>query len=149
MLAGTDTTATLLPGLTCILSRNPEKLARLPKEARDTFSCFNDTTTKLSQLVFLSACMEEALRMYPPLPVGLPRKTSEGGATVCGRCVAGEGSNCFSKFHTIFCWYTNTNRLSSGTVPRAYNQSHADQLETPREFRARALYACRPGGVSF
>jgi hypothetical protein len=43
------------------------ELSTSPKEVRDTFSCFNEmTTTKLSQLVFLSACMEEALRMYPP-----------------------------------------------------------------------------------
>jgi hypothetical protein len=83
----------------------------------------------------------------PPLPVGLPWKTPEGGSTVCGRCVAGGVSNCFSKFHTIFCWYTNTNRLNSGTVPHVYSQSHADQLATPREFRTRALCACRLGGV--
>lgn len=90
MLAGTETTATLLSGLTYLLLRNPDKLDRLIAEVRSSFSSFDDITmTKLSQLAYLNACLEEGLRMYPPVPVGLPRKTPESGAMVCGHWVAG------------------------------------------------------------
>jgi hypothetical protein len=90
MLAGTETTATLLSGLTYILLKNPEKMQRLVDEVRGAFSSSDDITmTKLSQLEFLNACLEEGLRMYPPLPVGLPRRAPKGGAKVCGRWVGG------------------------------------------------------------
>ncbi|KAH7410057.1 cytochrome P450 [Phaeosphaeria sp. MPI-PUGE-AT-0046c] len=76
MLAGTETTATLLSGLTYILIQNPEKLARLTKEIRSSCRTFDDLTmTNLSQLQYLQACLEEGLRLYPPVPSGLPRVT--------------------------------------------------------------------------
>ncbi|KAJ4374948.1 hypothetical protein N0V83_002027 [Neocucurbitaria cava] len=90
MLAGTETTASELSGLTYLLLRNPAQLERLIKEVRSAFSSFDDMTmTKLSQLEFLNACLEEGLRLYPPLAVGLPRTTPKGGAKVCGHWVAG------------------------------------------------------------
>lgn len=90
MLAGTETTATELSGLTYLLLKNPEKLERLVKEVRGAFSSSDDMTmTKLSQLEYLNACLEEGLRMYPPLPVGLARSAPAGGAKVCNRWVAG------------------------------------------------------------
>lgn len=90
MLAGTETTATLLSGLTYILTQNPEKLARLTKEIRGTCKTFEDLTmTNLSQLQYLQACLEEGLRLYPPVPSGLPRVTPREGATVCGHWVPG------------------------------------------------------------
>ncbi|CAO2653949.1 Nn.00g106820.m01.CDS01 [Neocucurbitaria sp. VM-36] len=90
MLAGTETTATELSGLTYLLLKNPAHLGRLTKEVRSAFSSFDDMTmTKLSQLEFLNACLEEGLRLYPPLPVGLPRTTPESGARICGHWVAG------------------------------------------------------------
>jgi cytochrome P450 len=90
MVAGTETTATELSGLTYMLLKNPEKLDRLTKEVRGAFKTFEDVTmVKLSQLEYLQACIEEGLRMYPPVPVGLPRITPEGGAKVCNRWIPG------------------------------------------------------------
>lgn len=65
MLAGTETTATLLSGLTHILLKEPKQLQRLVREVRGAFVSFDElTTTRLSQLGFLNACLEEGLRMY-------------------------------------------------------------------------------------
>jgi cytochrome P450 len=90
MLAGTETTASLLSGLTYLLLNNPLKLARLRKEVREAFSSFEDMhMTRLSQLQYLQACIEEGLRLYPPVPIGLIRTTPKGGAVICGRWVAG------------------------------------------------------------
>jgi cytochrome P450 len=90
MIAGTETTATLLSGATYLLLQNPTRLARLTKEIRDTFKTFDDINlTTLSQLPYLTACLDEALRMYPPVAGGLRRVVPPEGATVCGRYLPG------------------------------------------------------------
>jgi hypothetical protein len=106
MLAGTETTATELSGMTYMLLKNPEKLNRLTKEVRDAFASLDDLTMmKLSQLEYLQACIEEGLRLYPPVPTGLPRITPKDGATVCGRWVPGGVSgDCFIDIRGVmFC----------------------------------------------
>lgn len=90
MLAGTETTATLLSGLTFLLLNNSAKLARLKKEVSGAFSSFDEMQiTKLAQLPYLQACIEEGLRLYPPVPVGMARITPKDGANICGNWVAG------------------------------------------------------------
>jgi cytochrome P450 len=90
MLAGTETTATLLSGVTYHLLRNPDKLTRLTEEVRGAFQD-GDTFTleELQRLKYLSACLEEGLRLYPPVPSPLWRITPEGGSEICGRHVPG------------------------------------------------------------
>jgi cytochrome P450 len=71
-----------------MLLKNPDKMHRLKSEVRGAFKNFEDmTTTKLSQLEYLQACIDEGLRMYPPLPTGAQRVKPAGGAMVCGRWV--------------------------------------------------------------
>jgi cytochrome P450 len=90
MLAGTETTATLLSGLTYYLLKNPEKMARLVKEVRTAFTSLDDMhINELSKLPYLHACIEEGLRVYPPVPGILPRIVPQGGANVAGRWVSG------------------------------------------------------------
>lgn len=90
MLAGTETTATELSGLTYYLNQHPEKLARLKNEVREAFTSIDDMTmVNLSQLPYLSACIEEGLRMYPPVPGAIPRITPQSGASVAGRWIPG------------------------------------------------------------
>ncbi|GME43669.1 Cytochrome p450 [Neofusicoccum parvum] len=90
MLAGTETTATLLSGLTYHLLRAPDKLRVLLGEIRGAFAAVEDMDlVNLQRLPYLSACVEEGLRMYPPVPFALPRKIAPGGAEVCGRWVPG------------------------------------------------------------
>jgi cytochrome P450 len=90
MLAGTETTATGLSGLTYMLLKSPAKLDRLTKEIRAAFKTTDDMTmVNLSRLKYLQACIEEGLRTYPPVAGGLPRITPVGGAEVCGRWVPG------------------------------------------------------------
>ncbi|KAF2195825.1 cytochrome P450 [Zopfia rhizophila CBS 207.26] len=86
MLAGTETTATELSGLTYRLLKSPERLNRLKREIRDAFETYEDMTmVKLSQLEYLGACIEEGLRVYPPVPFGLARVVPKGGGLVGGR----------------------------------------------------------------
>lgn len=92
MIAGTETTATALSGLTFHLlqPKNSAYYQRLKKEVRDAFSSFDDISmVKLAQLPFLNACLEEILRIFPPVPLGLGRTTPAEGAKVCGRWIPG------------------------------------------------------------
>ena len=75
-------------GLTYHLLRNPETRDRLTKELRNTFVRDEDITIEtLQQLPYLNACIEEGMRLYPPVPTGLPRQTPKGGARICGEYV--------------------------------------------------------------
>jgi cytochrome P450 len=90
MLAGTETTATELSGLTYYLLKHPEKMARLVKEIRTAFISLDDMhMNELAKLPYLNACLEEGLRIYPPVPGLLPRTVLPEGAEVGGRWVPG------------------------------------------------------------
>lgn len=83
MLAGTETTATLLSGLTWHLLKNPSKLDLLTREIRLAFARDQEITIeRLQQLKYLQACIEEGLRMFPPVSNGLPRVVPSSGIRV-------------------------------------------------------------------
>lgn len=86
MAAGTETTATLLSGLTFHLLKNPDKLKKVTDEVR-AIPLEALTLEELPRLSYLNACFEEAFRVYPPVPAGLPRVTPKGGSAICGEWV--------------------------------------------------------------
>ncbi|KAL4895595.1 cytochrome P450 [Aspergillus ambiguus] len=91
MVAGTETTATALSGLTYHLLMNPEKMAKIVCEIRSAFQKDSDIELgRLVQMKYLNACIEEGLRIYPPVPVGLPRVTPDEGTMVCGEDIPGK-----------------------------------------------------------
>jgi cytochrome P450 len=95
MIAGTETTATLLSGLTWHLLRNPDKLKILTSEIRTAFPKEEDITIeRLQSLKYLRACVEEGLRIYPPVTNGLGRLVPPGGAEIDGHRVP-EGVSVF------------------------------------------------------
>lgn len=88
IIGGSETTATLLSGLTFLLLTNPESLLKLTNEVRSTFKKEEDIDfTTVSNMSYLLACIDEALRMYPPVPTGLPRVVPRGGVSVCGNYI--------------------------------------------------------------
>ncbi|KAI4651795.1 hypothetical protein J4E93_001991 [Alternaria ventricosa] len=85
MIAGTETTATLISGLTYLLLTHPEAMAKLVDEIRTAFSSSDDVNMEITAgLPYLNACIKEAFRHYPPVPIGLPHLTPAEGSTVCG-----------------------------------------------------------------
>ncbi|KAI0889808.1 cytochrome P450 [Annulohypoxylon maeteangense] len=85
MTAGTETSATLLSGLTYLLLRNPRSMDLLTKEIRGAFNSNEQMSIEaLARLPYLNACIEEGLRMYPPVPQGFPRTIAKGGNVVLG-----------------------------------------------------------------
>ena len=88
MIAGTETTATALSGTTYHVLKNPQYLAKLTSELRGEFSSLDDLHLEsLARLPYLSAVLREGLRMYPPVPVALPRRTHKGGHIVNGEFI--------------------------------------------------------------
>ncbi|KAJ2898040.1 hypothetical protein MKZ38_004208 [Zalerion maritima] len=86
--AGSETTATLLSGVTYLLCMNPHAMEKLRNEVRSTFNSEDEITfTSVNSLMYMMACLNEALRMYPPIPGSLPRRSPKGGAMVAGHWV--------------------------------------------------------------
>ncbi|KAJ4389106.1 hypothetical protein N0V93_006568 [Gnomoniopsis smithogilvyi] len=83
--AGSETTATLLSGVTYLLGVHPDALAKLTKEVRTAFRTEDEIDyLSVSNLSYMLACLDEALRLYPPAPLGIPRQTPKGGGNVAG-----------------------------------------------------------------
>lgn len=80
MTAGTETTGSTLSGITYLLTRNPDKLKKLQEELRTTISSSDSVrASDLAQLKYLNAVISETLRIYPPVPTGLPRVVPREG----------------------------------------------------------------------
>ena len=90
IIAGSETTATLLSGATYYLLTNPEAYAKAKAEVRSAFPAPGDITlASTARLPYLHAFLEEALRMYPPVPTALPRRTPPEGEYISGVFVPG------------------------------------------------------------
>jgi cytochrome P450 len=88
IIGGSETTASLLSGVTYLLLRNPESYEKLKQEIRSTFQSQEEINmTSVNKLPYMLACLDEALRMYPPIANGLPRVTPKGGARVVGEYI--------------------------------------------------------------
>ncbi|KAG6017486.1 hypothetical protein E4U54_006934 [Claviceps lovelessii] len=90
-IAGSDTTATTLSSLFFLLSKNKAECVKLQQEI-DTF--FPGTAeldqSKLSKMKFLQGCINEALRLLPPVPSGLQRMTPPEGLMIGDKFIPGE-----------------------------------------------------------
>ncbi|KAI0596777.1 cytochrome protein [Biscogniauxia sp. FL1348] len=80
MVAGSETTASLLSGVTYWLLKTPHALKKVTMEVRNAFDSeeaitFNETRAKLP---YMMACLDEGLRLFPPIPIGLPRAIPKG-----------------------------------------------------------------------
>jgi cytochrome P450 len=90
IIGGSETTATLLSGCMYYLLTNPRTLDLLTKEIRSSFTSESEISfTNVSQLKYLLAVLNEALRVYPPVPGALPRAVPGKGAPIEGRWVPG------------------------------------------------------------
>lgn len=81
--AGSETTATLLSGVTYWLLRTPHALEKVTKEVRAAFEREEDINFKeaSSRLPYMMACLHEGLRIFPPIPLVLLRVTNPGAPT--------------------------------------------------------------------
>lgn len=90
IVPSSETTATVLSSVTWLLLRNPEIMSELVSEIRSSFSDVSEINfTSVRQLKYLLACLNEAMRLFPPAPTGLARIVPKGGDMIDGRWDAG------------------------------------------------------------
>ncbi|CAG8400839.1 unnamed protein product [Penicillium salamii] len=88
IVAGSETSATLLSGCIYYLCRTPRVMAKLTTEIRSAFTQNSNMTFRaLEDLTYLAAVIDESLRMYPPFVTSLARLVPTGGALVSGHFV--------------------------------------------------------------
>lgn len=85
IVAGSETTATLLCGAIWSLLHNPTYLDKLQTEIRSRFSQAEEIQLKnTDHLDFLHAVIQESFRMYPPALAGQPRVAPPNGDFISG-----------------------------------------------------------------
>ncbi|PYI03026.1 cytochrome P450 [Aspergillus sclerotiicarbonarius CBS 121057] len=82
--AGSDTTNTTLSATFYFLAHHPAILARLSAEIRAVFPALDDIVAgpQLAQMAYFRACIDETMRLCPPVPADLPREVLPGGLRV-------------------------------------------------------------------
>ena len=87
--AGSDTSSTVLSGMFFYLLRDERALKRLQEEVRSAFEDVEEIkySATLTNLPYLRACIDEAMRMSPPVPGLLDRLVLQGGAMIDGHHV--------------------------------------------------------------
>lgn len=112
IVAGSETTATLLSGVTYLLLKNPRVMRKLQGEVWGTFQSDDQITLEnCNKLEYIHAVLTEALRMYPPVAGGLPRIVDAQGDMINGHWVPGG----VSRRLTALFWHNTTVRAISLT----------------------------------
>jgi cytochrome P450 len=90
IVAGSETSATVLSGLHYYLLNTPHAYKKLREEVRGRFKSVEEVDARsAANLPYLTACIEETFRIYPPIPIAMPRVTPEGGCMIAGHYVPG------------------------------------------------------------
>jgi cytochrome P450 len=73
------------------LLRNPETYVKLKHEIRTVFKAEKDINLAryMEELPYLTSCIEENLRVFPPAPIGFLRSVNAGGDVIDGHVVPG------------------------------------------------------------
>jgi cytochrome P450 len=83
VIAGSETTTTVLSAISYHIMKNAATQKRLVNEIRSSFESYESIRgSSCEQLPYLKAVINEGLRIFPPIPMGLPRVSP--GATVDG-----------------------------------------------------------------
>jgi cytochrome P450 len=89
-VAGSETTASSLASLANNLLRNPNVYVKLKHEIRSAFKTEKEIRLeKCMELPYLTACIEENLRIFPPAPIGFLRSVNAGGDIIDGHAIPG------------------------------------------------------------
>lgn len=89
IVAGSDTTTAALTYLFYYLARDEEVVRKLRDEIGSLSVDGQSTALKLQDARYLNGCIYEALRLNPPVPSGVLRRTPEEGVTIGDTFIAG------------------------------------------------------------
>jgi averantin hydroxylase len=90
VIAGSETTASLLSGTIYHLCKNPSTLKKAVTEVRSTFKSADEIDLySTSKLPYTLAVLDETLRIYPPVPNQPPREAPPSGGMIDGKFIPG------------------------------------------------------------
>lgn len=90
IFAGSETTSSAMAAILTELLRNPDVLGKATKEVRSAFALEEDiTVARVSELEYLTAVIQEGIRMGPPAGIGVPRVAPKEGAAILSQVVPG------------------------------------------------------------
>ncbi|KAF2217523.1 hypothetical protein CERZMDRAFT_108242 [Cercospora zeae-maydis SCOH1-5] len=99
LTAGSETIATLLSACTYLLLTNPDKLDKLKHAVRGTWHTYDQITlAEVNNLPYLLAVLNEALRLFPSVPMGFGRKIASEGAQFSGHWLPGSTGASISQY---------------------------------------------------
>ncbi|KAH7380914.1 cytochrome P450-like protein [Cadophora sp. MPI-SDFR-AT-0126] len=91
IVAGSDTTATALTATVFYLTHNPHALQKVKDEVGSAFAGTDIEDVRsgpaLTSCKYLKACIDEAMRMTPPVPGIIPRVVLPGGIEIDGHSI--------------------------------------------------------------
>ncbi|KAF2186607.1 benzoate 4-monooxygenase cytochrome P450 [Zopfia rhizophila CBS 207.26] len=104
IIAGSDTTSTAICATLFYLSRYPDCKSKLTEEIESNFTSAEEIRTgpQLSSCHYLRACIDEAMRMSPPVGTALWREVCKSGLTIDGTYIppgVDVGSSLYSIHH--------------------------------------------------
>ncbi|KAL8997141.1 MAG: hypothetical protein Q9169_003524 [Polycauliona sp. 2 TL-2023] len=87
VIAGSDTTSTVIPAMFFYMTRNPKLYEKLNNEIRNAFESVDEIHAgpKLTSCRYLRAFIDETMRVNPPVGGDLNREVLAGGTTVEGQ----------------------------------------------------------------
>lgn len=94
MNAGSDTTGIALNNAMFFLLKNPRCMERLRAEIDEVMEDGEVVAPhdRVKHLPYLRACLDESMRLLPPVSFGLPRRTPPEGAIILQEYIPGETS---------------------------------------------------------
>ncbi|ETS78855.1 hypothetical protein PFICI_08708 [Pestalotiopsis fici W106-1] len=145
IIAGGDTTSTAMSATLFYLARNPDCYRKLSREIRTTFETADGIQgAKVTNCRYLRACIDEALRMSPPIPGALwrhlaPEEKAAGPLVVDGHVIPDGtkvGVNIYSLHHNekyfpqpfVYSperWLETDDPNDGTTLPRANREAFA------------------------
>ena len=94
IFAGAETTATTIDAAFHFLSQHPEKVNKVCRELHAAFPSSKDITfTAAKQLPYITAVLNESMRMGSPAPSGFVRLVPPEGAEIDGLWIPGQVRN--------------------------------------------------------
>lgn len=88
IIAGSETTATALSGITYFVLSDANVHRKLNDEIRGAFASEGEIDmVSVQKLGYLQAVINEGLRMYPPIPTGIVRRVTDDGGVFLGQYV--------------------------------------------------------------
>jgi cytochrome P450 len=89
IVAGSDTSSTVLAALFFYLAKYPRVCTKLQEEIRTNFESYDEIRggQALNRCQYLRACLDEAMRMNPPVGGSAWREAQKGGALVDGHTI--------------------------------------------------------------